>query len=253
MIVGRFSRADHVPQTRPAMRLRRLSLLLALAPLLPLPVACSGDDAGDPSTPVPAVAPARDADVFNNRGVDLARAGRTEEAIRMFERALALEPDSALAQRNYGMALMEAGRVDESDQAFRRAIELDPNDAMTHRNAGLMLFYRGDVRGAILATDRSLKINPNSAEAWTNMGRFMGELGRLDEALSAFERALEVDPSFAPAREGARLTRQDIEVRDAAAQEGDAESPAPEGADDDGSMADDEPAEESTDEDGGNR
>lgn len=61
-----------------------------------------------------------------NQGNDLLRAGRVDEAIEHYERALALAPHYANAHYNLGGALVRLGRLAEAIEHYRRAVMLEP-------------------------------------------------------------------------------------------------------------------------------
>ena len=66
---------------------------------------------------------------LNDLGASLAGRGRTDDAIACYRRALALDPDFALALYNLGLALRRRGQLDEALAALRRAVALRPGDA----------------------------------------------------------------------------------------------------------------------------
>jgi tetratricopeptide (TPR) repeat protein len=62
------------------------------------------------------------------------------EAGRLFERALAIGPDSAVAEEGAGRAWMQAGDYDKALDHFERAIRADP--LLLPAAEGLMTIYR---------------------------------------------------------------------------------------------------------------
>jgi tetratricopeptide (TPR) repeat protein len=61
-------------------------------------------------------------------GEALHDAGRRDEAIVQFERALALRPDDAIAHLKLGQTLAEVGRFDAARRHLQRALQLTPDD-----------------------------------------------------------------------------------------------------------------------------
>lgn len=78
-------------------------------------------------TPVPGVAVSDTGDL-NQRGLELAQAGRYEEAADCFAALTRSQPDSLAGWSNLGNALKNAGRLGEAETAFGRAINLDVGD-----------------------------------------------------------------------------------------------------------------------------
>jgi tetratricopeptide (TPR) repeat protein len=110
-----------------------------------------------------------------------------------FEKALALEPGNAVAQRQYANLLLSLGRVAESIVATRKAIELDPLSAGAWSNLGSAYFIdRNQYREAREALDRALAINPESSFAKINLVTLELLESHVQEALSVARTAAEV-------------------------------------------------------------
>lgn len=63
------------------------------------------------------------------RGRIAEEAGRPDEAVAHYRRAVALDPLYALGRRNLGLALARAGRLDDARPELEAALRLDPSDA----------------------------------------------------------------------------------------------------------------------------
>jgi tetratricopeptide (TPR) repeat protein/glycosyltransferase involved in cell wall biosynthesis len=136
----------------------------------------------------------------NNLGLALwARRGLPAEASASFRRALALEPHYAEAYNNLGCLLAEQGGLDEAAASYRRALALKPDYAEAHNNLGLLLKNRGELDDAVESLRRALALKPDFAEAHSNLGLVFGEQGRHDEAAASLRRALALKPDFADA------------------------------------------------------
>ena len=79
-----------------------------------------------------------DADVHNNLGLVLAKAGRTEEAAEQFRAALRADPGFAPAHLNLGTALASQGKRGPALAEFRRALELEPRNVKARRNIDIV-------------------------------------------------------------------------------------------------------------------
>jgi TolB-like protein/Flp pilus assembly protein TadD len=106
------------------------------------------------------------------------------------EKALSLEPSSALAQRRYGLLLLYIGRQGEAIAATRKAIELDPLASGTWSNLGtaytLDPAQYGQAREAL---NRALAINPESSLPNYHMAVLELLEGHAQEALRVAQRA----------------------------------------------------------------
>ena len=84
-----------------------------------------------------------------------------QEAIAAYERALALQPDNAPVRTDLGVMYRRGGRPEDAVREFDRAIAIDPNLENAHFNKGVVLLHDLDDRqGAIRAWEALLAINP---------------------------------------------------------------------------------------------
>jgi tetratricopeptide (TPR) repeat protein len=83
---------------------------------------------------------------------------------------LLLTPD-LLKEYNYrGVAKLKLSDNQGAILDFDRAIAINPQDALAYYNRGVAKFELGDNQGAILDFDRAIAINPQDAEAYSNRG-----------------------------------------------------------------------------------
>lgn len=66
-------------------------------------------------------------EIYNLRGYCLFKLKRHEEAIAAFERAIEIDPGSAIDYANIGSNLRELGHKEEAIKCYRMALELDPD------------------------------------------------------------------------------------------------------------------------------
>jgi tetratricopeptide (TPR) repeat protein len=97
-------------------------------------------------------------------------------------------------------------RIAEALESFDRAIRLDPRSAIAHSNRGGTLHRLDRLENALESHDRSLALNPDLGSALVNRAQTLVELGRYDEALDGYERALALDPNSAEAEFGRATT-----------------------------------------------
>src|SRR6266850_1723019 len=71
------------------------------------------------------------------------------QAIALYRRALALNPDAAFATYNLAQALNENSSFDEALLLYRRTIALDPHHLQAHHKLGVLLEQRGQFAEAI--------------------------------------------------------------------------------------------------------
>jgi tetratricopeptide (TPR) repeat protein len=125
--------------------------------------------------------------------------GSRDEAVRYFQAALALRPDTPRTYLTLGSALLRQGRPDEAVICFRRAIALDPQQALAHTNLGVALAAQGKMDEAIACQRRAIQLDPKSAQAYLHLGTALQQVGKFAEAIGCFRSAIELDPAFSAA------------------------------------------------------
>ena len=125
--------------------------------------------------------------------------GRAEDALQGYDQALALSPVFAQALNNRGLVLMALGRREAALASYGAALAGQPDYVMALCNRGRTLHELGRSAEALASYDAALTHQPDHLEALNNRGALLRDLGRLDEALAAFDQALAVRPDYADA------------------------------------------------------
>jgi TolB-like protein/tetratricopeptide (TPR) repeat protein len=81
-------------------------------------------------------------------GVLAGNLGRTEEAITLDRRAVALDPLSVRTHNNLGLHCLQAGRMEEAEASLLTAVELSPRSPITRYLYGEVWLLRGDLDAA---------------------------------------------------------------------------------------------------------
>ena len=131
---------------------------------------------------------------------DLSKAGRNEEAIAEWEKALELNPESDKAHNNVGLLLVGAGKFQEAVAHFERTLKINPEYPAAHSNLGVALAGAGKLDEAIAEFEKALAVDPDSAEAHNNLAQVLAGKGDLDQAIAHFGKALAVVPDSASIR-----------------------------------------------------
>jgi tetratricopeptide (TPR) repeat protein len=131
------------------------------------------------------------------------------EAVRYYQAALALRPNTPRIHLGLGSALLRLGRVDEAIACYRQAIRLDPRSAPAHLHLGVALQQVGKLAEAIACFRKAIELDPSFAHAYTNLGGAQAATGRIQEAIASFRKSIALDPKNASAhlRLGTTLMR----------------------------------------------
>jgi serine/threonine-protein kinase len=135
--------------------------------------------------------------------------GGIERALELFERALAIDPDFALAHAGVADVFITAAIFETMPpaEAFplarvaaERAHALDPSLAEPHAALGaICLLNDWDFPRARVLLERAVALNPSNVNAYTWLTLYHTFLGDTDTALSWARRGIQVDPLAAPA------------------------------------------------------
>ncbi len=108
--------------------------------------------------------------------------GRFDDAIRVAKAAFDRDPLSASRSHTLAVQLALAGRRDEAIEECRRTIRLDPNFAVAYEVLGGLLAAKHMYLEAATALEQSVTLSHGSAMSLANLGYVRGRLGKGDEA-----------------------------------------------------------------------
>lgn len=93
-------------------------------------------------------APKTIASYYNNLGDALAKAGKTDDAVKAYDQAAQTDPTSAATYYfNEGAIMTNTGKIDDAIAAFDKAIAIDPNKADAYYWKGVNLMGKATLKG----------------------------------------------------------------------------------------------------------
>jgi len=128
-----------------------------------------------------------------------AQAGRHDQAVELYRRAVSAAPGSASLRYDLGLELAAVGRRSEALEAFHESARLDPGSPDGLNEIGRLEIEAGRLGAAKSALDEALRRNPEYPPAQNNRGVVEFLQGRFAEAADRFRRALRADPDNADA------------------------------------------------------
>ncbi|MCX7561707.1 sulfotransferase [Sulfitobacter sp. F26204] len=181
---------------------------------------------------------------LNLAGIASSANGRSDDAIRYFQKALKLKTDFPDAQKNLAQTLVLSGRYDvaitllhrlsserpedwkvwflkaqaefglgrdkNALQAIDAALALERKQPTLHHLRSTINLSLGRIQDGIDDLWQVLEINPNDVTALTNLSLPLARQTRSQDALKVVEKAVEIAPDNLPARY--RLAAQFIEM-----------------------------------------
>jgi tetratricopeptide (TPR) repeat protein len=108
--------------------------------------------------------------------------------------------ETVRAHLDHGRACLDKGKYDDAIADYDKAIALDPNVALAYTIRAVAYGIKGDLDRAIADLDKAITLNPNDATAYTIRGNAYYVKGDYDRAIADYRKALEINPSDQKAR-----------------------------------------------------
>jgi adenylate cyclase len=125
--------------------------------------------------------------------------GELEEGLSAIERAVSLNPNSAIAWAHAGWVRCYLGQAREAIRDFERSVRLSPREVTLFRvQAGLAFahLFLEEFEAAVMWGRRALDGNPNYTPTYRALACALAHLGRIDEARGVAARLLDLVPNF---------------------------------------------------------
>jgi len=130
--------------------------------------------------------------------------GNEAKAISSYRSALEADPGSAAAMNNIAWLLRERD-PDEALRLAEKAVELQPASAALRDTLGMVLLARGEPEAAVESFRAGLERAPDAPDLNYHLARALVAAGRQDEAREPLRRALESGTSFGERRKAEAL------------------------------------------------
>jgi tetratricopeptide (TPR) repeat protein len=125
-----------------------------------------------------------------------------EKAIAKFKKVLELEPDNYRAYGMIGKILsFDKTKLDEAIKYLEKALSINPDYAEAHFDLGRIHALRGDMNRALGEFGIIFGTEPKYAIYHFELGRIFESMNATDRAKREYERALQLNPNFSRAKE----------------------------------------------------
>ena len=140
--------------------------------------------------------PNYEAELYANVGDVLARRGQLDEAMQLYHRALALEPEYPILFANLAAVLIKQGKVDEAMAYAGKAMAYKTDSPELHNSMATVLAGLGKIEQAEEHYRRALQLQSDYAEAYFNYGNLKAALGQNEQAIKLYQAAIEYKPDY---------------------------------------------------------
>lgn len=119
-----------------------------------------------------------------------------ETALRLAPNYTEARANLAIAHADWGAELARSGRSADAIRELQAALQMRPDDAATHNNLGVVLTsVHGKEQEALEQFAAAVKLDPNYPEARVNLGLgLLQQPGRKQEAIAQLEAAMRLKP-----------------------------------------------------------
>jgi predicted Zn-dependent protease len=111
--------------------------------------------------------------------------GRVDEARKLLDGLLVLEPDNSYLHTALGCVLLRLADETEALGHFDQALRLDPHDAAAHTYAGELRLRRGEAAAGLAHLDAAVALDPEGRNPYSNRARTLRLVARPANAPAA--------------------------------------------------------------------
>jgi Flp pilus assembly protein TadD len=151
--------------------------------------------------------------------LQLEEKGENDQALEVWKKAAALEPENAKVQNGLGISLYVHGDRDEGFEHLRHAIRISPFSAENHFILGRFLLDEGHAEEALPELEVAVQIKPHFASCEEALAIAHEDMGMSADALAHWRRAIEIEPGRTSAALGMSwllATASDAAIRNGA-------------------------------------
>jgi tetratricopeptide (TPR) repeat protein len=137
----------------------------------------------------------RCAEAMHLLGTLFGQQGDPARALEWINKAIAREPGNALYRKNAAVTLVQLGRRVEAIAAYEKALALNPDFLEARIALGGLLTDLESHNEAIALLLEAAKRQPDSDDAWVQLGRALQHAGRQAEAVECYTKAIALNPA----------------------------------------------------------
>lgn len=118
------------------------------------------------------------------------KAGDYEKAETLLRQALELEPEFIDALDNLGIVLRRLGKTDEAIEVLKKSIALNPYNAIPYSSLCIAYMDLLDYQNALKTCQDEIEKIPDDGEAWYNEGSVYMKMKEYKNAIPSYKQAI---------------------------------------------------------------
>ena len=135
---------------------------------------------------------------------NLYKSGSLIKCEKFTKSLIKMNPKVVFLHNLLGVVLSAQGRTEEAVKSYNKGIEIDPNFAIIYNNLALIYYnrrsmglgFQSNIEKAEELFKKSLKINPQLPEPNTNLGNLYSFIGKNNESINYHKLAISSDPKY---------------------------------------------------------
>ncbi len=133
---------------------------------------------------------------LNGLGLAYAMKGNHHQAVSYFLKCLQIAPQFSEARNNLGMSYQELGFLDKAEEEWKKVVaDLEyPNKELPYKNLSWLYCLRQDWERALVYANQAVRSNSRFHVGYALKGFILDKLDRIPEAIESYERAVKILP-----------------------------------------------------------
>lgn len=121
------------------------------------------------------------------RGNELYKQRKLDEAIAAFHQCVALQPEFPNARYHLGVALGDAEKFEDARACLAQVVEAEPENAQAHNSLGFIASQQRQPYEAINCFERAIEVQPKYAQAHVDLGMSLLQVGDYRRGFAEYE------------------------------------------------------------------
>ena len=128
--------------------------------------------------------------------IDLYQSGKLDEAESESQNLLKQFPEDITCLNILGVILDRKGQTEEAIKVYQKALQINENSPETHFNMGSILHRLGRSNEARISYEKAITIKSDFINAHFNLGLVYQNLQDNKKAIESYEKAIKLKPDF---------------------------------------------------------
>ncbi len=107
---------------------------------------------------------------------------------------LEISDEEILEMGRVGAVFYEQGNLENARKIFEGIVELEPDNANAHSALGAVLTLRKDDLNAIKHLEKAIQLKPDQIAPYVNLGEVFLRQQQMEKAIATLKKAIKLDP-----------------------------------------------------------